>query len=65
MSEHGAGDWKSIGRLMGGRTGDQCFTRWTRTLNPGIKRGALLSEYSAQKEPNNRDDVNFIESKGT
>ena len=44
MSEHGAGDWKSIGRLLGGRTGVQCFTRWTKTLNPDIRRDAWTAE---------------------
>ena len=44
VSDHGAVDWESIGRLLGGRTGLQCRIRWTETLNPDIKRGAWTTE---------------------
>ncbi|KAI8074258.1 uncharacterized protein B0P05DRAFT_547880 [Gilbertella persicaria] len=34
----GACNWQQIASILGGRTGQQCLHRWTKTLNPAIRR---------------------------
>ncbi|RYG69817.1 hypothetical protein EON64_01765 [archaeon] len=40
-------EWTDIARLMGGRTGGQCLTRWRSHLNPSLKKGKWTSEEDA------------------
>eukprot|EP01031_Cornospumella_fuschlensis_P031291 gene31291-37819_t len=40
-------EWTDIARLMGGRTGGQCLTRWRSHLNPTLKKGKWTPEEDA------------------
>eukprot|EP01080_Neovahlkampfia_damariscottae_P002888 gene2888-4731_t len=36
---YGEKNWQQISTVLDGRTGQQCLHRWSKTLNPTIKRG--------------------------
>ena len=44
VKEHGEKNWKAIADCVPGRTDSQCLHRWTKVLNPQIKKGLWTKE---------------------
>ncbi|KAJ3080948.1 Myb-like DNA-binding domain protein, partial [Quaeritorhiza haematococci] len=40
----GAWNWQALAEVVPGRTGKQCYMRWTRLLDPDIKKGRWTAE---------------------
>ncbi|OZJ03119.1 hypothetical protein BZG36_03880 [Bifiguratus adelaidae] len=39
VAMYGEKDWQRVASVHGNRTGQQCLHRWSKTLNPAIRRG--------------------------
>jgi len=44
VEHYGERNWQQVANCLEGRTGQQCLHRWTKTLNPKIKRGRWTEE---------------------
>ena len=47
VKKHGEKNWKAIADSVPGRTDSQCLHRWTKVLNPQIKKGLWQPEEDA------------------
>lgn len=39
MTIYGEKNWQQVAHILDNRTGQQCLHRWSKTLNPAIRRG--------------------------
>jgi hypothetical protein len=44
VKKYGESNWQTVANMLEGRTGQQCLHRWTKTVNPVIKRGRWSAE---------------------